>query len=68
MAAAYPQVLIAQRAENRLQSDYLTALTNLWVSVIRLQGFLLTEGALDAPPASRFEPGNTQEPTILSTR
>jgi cobalt-zinc-cadmium efflux system outer membrane protein len=68
MAAAYPQVLIARRTEMQLQSTYVTAMTGLWVSAIRLQGLLLDEGALDAPPAPRYEPGAAQEPAALGTR
>lgn len=68
MAAAYPQVLIAQRTEIQLESAYVTAMTGVWVSAVRLQGLLLDEGALDAPPSPRFEPGATQEPTALGTR
>jgi len=48
MAAAYPQVLIAQRTLFQLQTDYITALDNLWANSIALKGFLLTDG-LEAP-------------------
>lgn len=48
MAASYPQVLIAQRTLFQLQSDYVTALDNVWANAIALQGFLLTDG-LEAP-------------------
>jgi outer membrane protein, heavy metal efflux system len=48
MAAAYPQVLIAQRTLFQLQADYITALDNLWANSIALKGFLLT-GGLEAP-------------------
>jgi cobalt-zinc-cadmium efflux system outer membrane protein len=48
MAAAYPQVLIAQRTLFQLQTDYITALDSLWASSIALKGFLLTDG-LEAP-------------------
>ena len=48
MAVAYPQVLIAQRTLFQLQTDYITALDNLWASSIALKGFLLTAG-LEAP-------------------
>lgn len=48
MAAAYPQVLIAQR--NLLQSNdaYLEALAAAWRSAIEIQGLLLS-GGLEAP-------------------
>src|SRR6266581_544831 len=48
MAAAYPQVLIAQRTLFQLQTDYVASLENLWVSTVTLKGFLLTDG-LEAP-------------------
>jgi len=48
MAAAYPQVLIAQRTLFQLQTDYIVALENLWANSIALKGFLLTDG-LEAP-------------------
>jgi len=48
MAAAYPQVLIAQRTLFQLQTDYVASLENLWVSTVALKGFLLTDG-LEAP-------------------
>lgn len=44
MAAAYPQVLIAQRTLFQLQADYIAALDTLWANAIALQGFLLTDG------------------------
>ena len=48
MAAAYPQVLIAQRNWFQLQEDYVTALVKTWRSAVEIQGLLLT-GGLDAP-------------------
>ena len=51
MAAAYPQVLIAQRTLFQLQTDYITALANLWANSIALKGFLLTDG-LEGPSRS----------------
>lgn len=51
MTASYPQVLIAQRTLFQLQSDYITALDNLWANAIALQGFLLTDG-LEAPASA----------------
>ncbi len=48
MAAAYPQVLIAQRTLFQLQTDYITALETLWTNAIALKGFMLTDG-LEAP-------------------
>ena len=56
-AAAYPQVLIAQRTLFRLQAAYVTALENVWTNAIALQGLLLTDG-LDQPSA----PGVIDQP------
>jgi cobalt-zinc-cadmium efflux system outer membrane protein len=47
-AAAYPQFLIAQRTFFELQTSYISALENVWMSSVTLQGLLLT-GSLDAP-------------------
>jgi len=51
MAAAYPQVLIAQRNLFQLQQDYITALVNTWRSAVEIQGLLL-KGGLEAPGAA----------------
>lgn len=48
MAAAYPQVLIAQRTLFQVRSDYIAALVDTWQNAILLQGYLLS-GALEAP-------------------
>jgi cobalt-zinc-cadmium efflux system outer membrane protein len=48
MAAAYPQVLIAQRTLFQLRTDYVNALETLWVNSVALKGFMLTDG-LEAP-------------------
>lgn len=50
MAAAYPQVLIAQRTWFQLREEYTTALVTEWESAVAIQGFLLTDG-LAAPHA-----------------
>jgi outer membrane protein, heavy metal efflux system len=55
MAAAYPQVLIAQRTLFQLQTDYITVLDNLWANAIALKGFLLTDG-LEAPAREMDRP------------
>jgi cobalt-zinc-cadmium efflux system outer membrane protein len=52
MAAAFPQVLIAQRTLFQLQTNYIPALEDLWVSSVALQGFLLTDG-LESPSLSK---------------
>jgi len=49
-AAAYPQVLIAQRTLFDLQTNYISALESVWMNAITLQGLLLTNG-LDLPAA-----------------
>jgi len=48
MAAAYPQVLIAQRNLFQLEQDYINALVNTWRSAVEIQGLLL-KGGLEAP-------------------
>ncbi|MGE0130341.1 MAG: TolC family protein [Blastocatellales bacterium] len=48
MAAAYPQALISQRTLFQAQTEYVTALVDLWQNVAQLRGLLLT-GGLDAP-------------------
>jgi cobalt-zinc-cadmium efflux system outer membrane protein len=53
MAAAYPQVLIAQRNLFQLQHDYVQELIQVWRSAVEIQGMLLT-GGLD-------DPGNLQQ-------
>jgi cobalt-zinc-cadmium efflux system outer membrane protein len=48
MAAAYPQVLIAQRTLMQLEVSYITALENFATSSLSLRSYLLTDG-LEAP-------------------
>jgi cobalt-zinc-cadmium efflux system outer membrane protein len=48
MAAAYPQVLIAQRNLFQLQEDFITVLVNGWRSAVEIQGLLLS-GGLEIP-------------------
>ncbi|HLG16167.1 MAG TPA: TolC family protein [Blastocatellia bacterium] len=60
MAAAYPQVLIAQRTMFQVRADYVTALVNVWQNAVRIQGYLLT-GGLDAPGR---EAGPEASPTV----
>jgi cobalt-zinc-cadmium efflux system outer membrane protein len=52
MAAAYPQALIAQRTLFQAQTEYVTALVDLWQNVVQLRGMLLM-GGLDAPSVTR---------------
>jgi cobalt-zinc-cadmium efflux system outer membrane protein len=56
MAAAYPQVLIAQRTLFQVRADYIAALVDTWQNAILLQGYLLS-GALDAPDTMPAESG-----------
>ncbi|HEV2055504.1 MAG TPA: TolC family protein [Methylomirabilota bacterium] len=48
MAAAYPQVLIAQRTLFQSRAEYTQALVDLWRTASLLEGMLLS-GGLDAP-------------------
>lgn len=44
MAAAYPQVLIAQRTLFQLEADYVQALDSAWQSSLAIRGFGLMDG------------------------
>jgi cobalt-zinc-cadmium efflux system outer membrane protein len=44
MAAAYPQVLIAQRNLAQLEVEYVAAQENLWIAVAEMQGMLVEGG------------------------
>jgi cobalt-zinc-cadmium efflux system outer membrane protein len=57
MAAAYPQVLIAQRTLVQLEVSYTTALETFATSSLSLQSYLLTDG-LEAPS----QPGGIDQP------
>jgi len=48
MAAAYPQVLVAQRTLFQVTDEYIQAAETAWMASLQLQGRLL-EGGLDAP-------------------
>ena len=48
MAAAYPQVLIAQRTLLELSADYLEQVDRAWQTAMDIQGFLAGDG-LDSP-------------------
>lgn len=48
MAAAYPQVLIAQRTLFQMTAEYFESLEHAWRSALRLEGFLVGDG-LEAP-------------------
>ena len=60
MAAAYPQVLIAQRTLFQVRADYIAALVDTWQNAILLRGYLLN-GALDAPDAMPAESGSAAQ-------
>ena len=51
MAAAYPQVLVAQRTFFEMSNEYLESLNDAWHAALQLQGFLAGDG-LDAPATS----------------
>jgi cobalt-zinc-cadmium efflux system outer membrane protein len=57
MAAAYPQVLIAQRTLMQLEVSYVNALESIATSSLSLQSYLLTDG-LEAPA----QPGGIDQP------
>ena len=57
MAAAYPQVLIAQRTLMQLEVSYITALESFATSSLSLESYLLTDG-LEAPS----QPGGIDQP------
>jgi cobalt-zinc-cadmium efflux system outer membrane protein len=57
MAAAYPQVLIAQRTLMQLEVSYVNALESFATSALSLQSYLLTDG-LEAPS----QPGGIDQP------
>ncbi len=57
MAAAYPQVLIAQRTLMQLEVSYVNALESFATSSLSLQSYLLTDG-LEAPA----QPGGIDKP------
>ena len=47
MAAAYPQVLVAQRTLFQVTDEYINAAESAWLASLQLQGLLL-DGGLDA--------------------
>jgi cobalt-zinc-cadmium efflux system outer membrane protein len=60
MAAAYPQVLIAQRNLFQLQGDYVSDLITTWQSAVEITGLLLT-GGLEAPGGMEMAPAERME-------
>jgi cobalt-zinc-cadmium efflux system outer membrane protein len=57
MLASYPRVLETQRKLYELQTEYISALENVWTTGIALQGFMLTDG-LESPA----RPGEVDRP------
>ena len=57
MAAAYPQVLIAQRTLMQLEVSYVNALESFATNSVALEAYLLTDG-LEAPS----QPGEIDRP------
>lgn len=49
MAAAYPQVLVAQRTLNQVSDEYVHSAEMAWMAALQLQGLLLG-GGLDSSP------------------
>lgn len=58
MAAAYPQVLVAQRTFFEMSTEYLQSLSEAWRAALQLQGLLAGDG-LDAPAGDAGELRNT---------
>lgn len=49
MAAAYPQVLVAQRTLFQMTEQYFQSLETAWRAALRIRGFLLDEDGLGIP-------------------
>ena len=60
MAAAYPQVLIAQRTLFQTTEQYVSALERTWRTAVQVQGFLLTDGLTGVEAPGRHEPSETE--------
>ena len=65
MAAAYPQVLIAQRTLFQSRADYIFALVDLWQAVVHIRGLLLSGGL---NPPDELEPERAIETQIYGYR
>ena len=61
MAAAYPQVLVAQRTLFQMTDEYFASLESAWRAALRIRGFLLDEDGLGAP--FRVGEVETEQPT-----
>jgi outer membrane protein, heavy metal efflux system len=66
MAAAYPQVLIAQRTLAQVQAEYLDALDDVWRHAVLLQGFLLEGGLADPAAPAGHEAEELMEAGTMS--
>jgi cobalt-zinc-cadmium efflux system outer membrane protein len=56
MAAAYPQVLIAQRTLFQVTEEYVQAVERTWRASVVLQGFLAGEASQPVGTATAGEP------------
>ncbi|HEY7791717.1 MAG TPA: hypothetical protein VIC33_14465, partial [Vicinamibacterales bacterium] len=65
MAAAYPQVLIAQRTLFQLQEEYVQSLVSLRQAAATINGFLLTDGL--AAPVGPGEPASVSPGVEVGT-
>ena len=65
-AAAYPQVLIAQRTLFQATDQYIEAAANAWTSALALQGWLLTGGLDPASSPSLAGERRTGAPSVMS--
>ena len=63
-AAAYPQVLIAQRTLLLMNTEYLDNVDNAWRAALRLQGLLAGDG-LDLP--GELAPADARDTTMMTT-
>jgi cobalt-zinc-cadmium efflux system outer membrane protein len=65
-AAAYPQVLIAQRTLFQATDQYIDAAASAWTSALALQGWLLTGGLDSAASPSLSGERRTSSPSMTS--
>lgn len=63
MAAAYPQVLIAQRTLGQVRAEYVQALVGVWQHAVLIRGLLLAGGLAESwPPAGTTATGAMPSP------